>query len=559
MRLHAAIHRSLAPYPPPHHPANLPKTAARPAGGENTFGERFSIMTATSAGAAPAASPAAKPVYSENYKRLVLILLVTAYTLNFVDRTIIATLGQPIKDTLKVTDAQLGLLGGLYFALLYTFLGIPIARLAERVSRVNIITTAIVIWSGFTALCGTAGSFALLGLYRFGVGIGEAGLSPPAHSLISDYFEPKKRASALSAYSFGIPLGTMIGAVAGGLIAKTFGWHMAFMVVGLPGLAVAIALKVLVKEPPRGHSEPAHPLVGAAAPLDAVELAQEAADAAPPPGLFQEFKEMWAVARILFLKWPVANMVLGITLVSFGGYGAGQFVPPYFLRAFHLDYAQVGLITGLVAGFSQGIGTLIGGPITDRMSKLGPRWYSLVPAIGVTLAFPFIVGIYTAGTWQMAAVFMLFPGMFSYVYLGPTFGVVQNMAPSHQRATAAAILLFFLNLIALGGGPPFTGWVIDHFASFHYAHAGSNTIWDAISGFGGSHPADFQAACPGGKAAKGASDAAKAACSGALVLGTRHGILVAYAFGLWGAFHYLLGSFGLKEAMAKARADRGEG
>jgi hypothetical protein len=132
------------------------------------------------------------------------------------------------------------------------------------------------------------------------------------------------------------------------------------------------------------------------------------------------------------------------------------------------------------------------------------------------------------------------------------------MAPTHQRATAAAIMLFFLNLIALGGGPPFTGWVIDHFAAFHYAHPGLGGFRDAISGFGGTHPADFQAACPGGKAAKGAADAAKAACGGALVLGTRQGVIVAYAFSLWGAFHYLLGSFGLAKALARARADRGE-
>jgi hypothetical protein len=181
-----------------------------------------------------------------------------------------------------------------------------------------------------------------------------------------------------------------------------------------------------------------------------------------------------------------------------------------------------------------------------------------VPAIGVALAYPFHVGVYTAGSWQQAAAFMLVPGMLAYVYLAPTFGVVQNMAPTHQRATAAAILLFFLNLIALGGGPPFTGWMIDHFAAFHYAHPAAGGFWDAISGFGGSHPADFQAACPGGKAAKGAADAAKAACGGALVLGTRQGVILAYAFSLWGAFHYFLGSFGLAKALAKARADRGE-
>jgi predicted MFS family arabinose efflux permease len=423
------------------------------------------------------ASSAPKPVYSENYRRLVLFLLVTAYTLNFIDRTIIATLGQPIKDALKISDTQLGLLGGLYFALLYTFLGIPIARFAERFSRVNIITGAILIWSAFTALCGTAGSFVTLAAYRFGVGIGEAGLSPPAHSLISDYFEPKKRASALSIYSFGIPLGTMIGAIASSQIAKAFGWRAAFMVVGLPGVAVAIALKMLVKEPARGHSE-----------------ADGYVATKPAASLGAEFREMGAVFKLLFGQWPIFNMVMGITLVSFAGYGGGQFVQPYFLRNFHgLDIAAVGLIVGLAAGFSQGIGTLIGGPITDRMSKLSPRWYALVPAIGVALAYPFIVGIYTAASWQI-----------------------------------------------------------------HYAHPGTNGLWDALSGFGASHPADFQAACPGGKAAKTATDAAKAACGGALVLGTRQGVIVAYAFSLWGAFHYLLGSFGLAAALKKARADRGE-
>ncbi|THD61518.1 MFS transporter [Phenylobacterium sp.] len=529
-------------------------------------------MTTTTTGPAPGpASASAAPVYSANYKRLVLILLVTAYTFNFIDRTIIATLGQPIKDSLHITDTQLGALGGLYFALLYTFLGIPIARWAERASRVNIITAAIVIWSGFTALCGTAANFATLAAYRFGVGVGEAGLSPPAHSLISDYYEPKQRASALSVYSFGIPLGTMLGAILGGQIAQAFGWRMAFTVVGLPGLLIAVALKALVKEPPRGHSEPFSPPLGEMSQSDRGGLAagqgphptvaedvSAEVPGAPPVSFGEEFRQMGAVIRTLFGKWPVLNMVLGVTLVSFGGYGGGQFAPPYFLRAFHLNYAQVGLIIGLVAGFSQGIGTLIGGPITDRMSKLGARWYSLVPAIGVTLAYPFIVGIYTAGTWQAAATFMLFPGILSYVYLGPTFGVVQNMAPTHQRATAAAILFFFLNLVALGGGPLFTGWLIDHFSAFHYAHAGANTVWDAVSGFAGSHPADFQAACPGGKAAAGADAAAKAACSGALVLGTRHGVIVAYAFGLWGALHYLIGSFGIGKAMAEARAARGE-
>ncbi len=494
-------------------------------------------MSTTTASEAPAA---ARPVYSENYKRLVLILLVVAYTLNFIDRTIIATIGQAIKVDLKISDTQLGLLGGLYFALLYTLLGIPLARLAERFSRVNIITAAIVIWSGFTALCGTAANFTTLALYRFGVGVGEAGLSPPAHSLISDYYEPKKRASALAVYAFGIPLGSMLGAIIGGQMLDHFTWRAAFMLVGVPGLLVALALKLLVKEPMRGHSEAAGFV------------------ATPPPPLSAEFSEMWAVVKALFGNWPVANMVIGMTLVSFAGYGGGQFAPPYFIRTFGLSYGEVGLIIGLVAGLGNGIGTLIGGPLTDRLSHVGPRWYALVPAIGVTIAFPLVVGVYTASSWQVATAFIVLPGLAAYSYLGPTFGVVQNMAPTHQRATAAAVMLFFVNLIALGGGPPFTGWLIDHLAAYHLANPGAGGLAASLSGLLGSAPATFQTACPGGSAPSGAAGTAVAACKGALVLATRQGIILSYAFFLWGAFHYVLAAFGLKEAMAKARAARGE-
>ena len=509
-------------------------------------------MTDTTAGVVRPASAAPKPVYTESYKRLVLFLLVTAYTFNFIDRTIIATIGQAIKEDLKITDTQLGLLGGLYFALLYTFLGIPLARFAERYSRVNIISGAIVIWSAFTALCGVATNFVMLAAFRFGVGVGEAGLSPPAHSLISDYYEPKKRASALAVYSFGIPLGSMLGAVIGGQILDHFTWRTAFMLVGLPGVAVAIAIKLLIKEPPRGHSEPA------SQPGLAEDVVPDE-PAKPPATLASELREMGAVIATLFGKWPVLNIVLGVTLVSMGGYGAGQFVPPYFLRTFHLSYGTVGLITGLAAGIGQGIGTLMGGFLTDRLAKAGPRWYALVPAIGITAAYPILIAVFTAPTWPMAAALIVLPGIFSYTYLGPSFGIIQNMVPTYRRATATAVLFFFLNLIGLGGGPPLTGWVIDHFAAFHYLHPDQAGLLDAVKGFFSVDRSVFQAACPGGVAPKAAGEAAAAACGGALALATRQGVIVAYGLGLWAALHYLIASFGLRSAMAKARADRGEG
>lgn len=516
------------------------------------------------------ASVGGKPVYTPRYRSLVLTLLVVAYTLNFVDRTIISTIGQAIKVDLKITDTQLGLLGGLYFALLYTLLGIPIARLAERFSRVNIISAAILIWSGFTALCGTAGSFVTLAAYRFGVGFGEAGLSPPAHSLLSDYFEPKKRASALAIYAFGIPMGSMFGAVVGGYLAQNFSWRVAFMLVGLPGVVIAIAIKLLIKEPARGHSE-----------LDQGEAAI-AARAPQKATMAGEFKELWEVAKILFTKWPVANMVLGLTLASFAGYGWGQFVPPLFARAYgdpaghaswtwlqflaapsgdyKLDLAKIGLITGLVGGISSGIGTILGGVITDAMAKRSPRWYALTPAIGLTIATPIYIFAYMQQTWQATALLLLIPGIFHYTYLGPSFGVVQNMVETRRRATAAAVMLFFVNLIALGGGPPFTGWIIDHFAQFNFTHGGDHGAWASVqalfSGNTGGH--EFVQACPGGNAPKGSPVELAAQCHTSLVSATRSGVIVSICFLLWAAFHYLLGSFGLVKALAKARADRGE-
>ncbi len=502
-----------------------------------------------------AAPNGAKPLFTKSYTGWVLTLLLLTYTFNFIDRTIIATIGQAIKVELKISDGQLGLLGGLYFALLYTILGIPIARLAERYSRVRIITISLILWSGFTALCGTASSFLTLSLFRFGVGFGEAGCSPPSHSLISDYYPPEKRATALSIYSFGIPLGTMVGAVMGGWLTQAFSWRIAFMVVGAPGLVLALIVWLFVKEPPRGHSEPKPQ---PALPGDAT-IEPEA-----PHGfsLWRELKETGAVAATLFGKWPVLNMVLGVTIASFGSYGSGQFVPPYFIRAFGLNYAQVGLIVGVIGGFSAGLGTLAGGFITDWASKHSPSWYALVPCIGLSIAAPIYITAFSQLNWQVAALILLIPGIFHYTYLGPTFGVVQNMVPTHRRATATALLFFFLNFIALGFGPPFTGWVIDHFAAFGFAHPGARFADTMIGAFthapSAADPGGFLKACPGGAASKGSPAMLAGQCKSALVLATRRGIIISLCFYFWAALHYLLGSIGLAKAMAKARADRGE-
>lgn len=492
----------------------------------------------------------ATPTFTPAYRTTVLWLLVVAYTFNFIDRTIISTIGQAIKIDLELSDQQLGWLGGLSFALLYTTLGIPIARLAERKSRVNIIAISIVIWSAFTALCGTATSYVQLLLFRVGVGVGEAGLSPPAHSLISDYFEPKKRASALSIYAFGIPLGTMFGAMAGGWIAENVSWQAAFMLVGLPGVLVAIAIKVFVKEPPRGWSDRLEAAPGAGDALSAelpAALGQEASEAgAPAEGISPAAHaadpppSIWSVAKRLFGSWGMFHMAAGITIASFAGYGVGQYAPPYFIREFGLGLGQVGLMIGLVAGLSNGAGTLLGGFLTDWASKRSARWYALVPAIGLIAATPIYIYAYTRESWQLAIAILLIPGVLHYTYLGPTFGVVQNAMDVRMRATAVALLFFVLNLIALGFGPPFCGWCIDQFARAAFTAKG-------MAG-------DFLQVCKGGVAPAGSPADLVAACPAAMAEGTRAGIVSNLLIYAWAGVHYLLAAITLPKDMARARA-----
>ena len=469
---------------------------------------------------------------------MALVLLTLAYTFNFIDRTIISTVGQAIKADLRISDTQLGLLGGLYFALLYTVLAIPIARLAERYSRVNIIAASLVVWSGFTVLCGLAQSFAMLAAFRFGVGVGEAGCTPAAHSLISDFHAARRRASALAVYAFGNPLGSLFGAVAGGWLAQAFSWRMAFLVVGLPGVLLGILIKAVMREPPRGGGE---------------------ASAAPPApfSLSGEIRELAAVARVLFGKGPVRHMIFGATIASFGLNGISQFAPPWFNRAFGLDYAQVGLIIGLAGGLSSGVGALAGGFISDRLSRRGAAWYALTPALGLAIAAPLYAAVYLQASWQAAAALLMLPGLFLYTFLAPTFAVIQNSVEVRRRATATALMFFFLNLIAQGGGPPFVGALIDHLGQVFFTrpdlHGPLQAFGALLTGQGGGP--DFAAACPGGRPAPGGAVSA-AACHAALTSGTQAGLLATLAFYLWAAVHFLIGAFGLSGTLARARAGR---
>jgi MFS family permease len=461
---------------------------------------------------------------NSTHQRLVTLLLTIAYTFNSMDRSIISIIASSIKADLKLTDAEIGLLGGTAFALLYALGGIPIARLAERVSRVNIISAALMAWSGLTTLFAFAASFGQLLMIRVGVGVAEAGCSPAAHSLISDYFPPAQRSSALSVYSCGISLGYILAALLGGYVAQHFGWRAACAAVGVPGIVTALIIKAIVREPPRGQA-------------DAPVRTQSAADAAAarPFSAQEELRELRAVAATLLLDRPVLHMVLGLTLGAFAAYGFYAFMPPYFTRAFGLGYALTGLVSALTGGVAVGFGILAGGFLADALARRGARWYALVPAIGGVLALPLFVAALLATHWTTAAWALAAAGFFQYASLGPTFGVVQNVAGRARRATATALVYISLSVIALGLGQLFTGWAIDRFADFSPALG-----------------IPFALACPGGSAPPGATPAAQLLCHTTLEHATRAGLLLTVVFFAWAALHYFLAAFGLARSLRAA-------
>jgi predicted MFS family arabinose efflux permease len=465
--------------------------------------------------------------YSAAYKRTVVLLLMTAYTFNAMDRSIISIVGQSMKLDLRLTDTELGLLGGTAFALLYAFGGIPIARLAERFNRVKIITVSLLVWSALSALCGAARGFSQLLLIRVGVGVAEAGCSPPAHSLISDYFEPSRRSSALSIYSCGISLGYLLAAVAGGYVAQHWGWRAACAMVGLPGLMVALLIKGLIREPPRGYSEPLR--------------GNPRNTALPAFSLAAELQELRVVAKSLLLDRPVLHMVLGVNIGALGAYGFYAFLPPYFSRAFHLDYTTIGVCAGLAGGVAVGIGIIAGGFVADALAAREMRWYALVPGFGGLIAVPFYWLAVVQPQWRVATGLLALAGFFQYASLGPTFGVVQNVVGQRQRATATALLYICLNVFALGGGPLLTGWVIDRFAQSEYSHS-----------VAAARNPSFEFSCPGGAARATANADAVSACDSTLVRATRRGMQVTLLFFLWASIHYLLASVGIGKTLRSA-------
>jgi MFS family permease len=379
-----------------------------------------------------------------NYRKYALGILLIGYIINFVDRSILSLLLEPIKLELALTDSQLGFLGGLAFAVFYTFLGIPIAALADRRSRVKILAVSMVIWSAMTAICGLANNFLTLLLARIGVGVGEAGASPPSHSLISDYFPIETRATALSIYALGIPLGTMIGSFVGGWGADTVGWRYTFFLVGVPGIIFAFIVWFTLREPPRGMSD---------IKLDAPSAPP--VNTAPPPPVSTVLKLLWS-------KTSFRHLAFAAGLHAFVSYGAGTWNAPFFIRIHEMSLTDIGSILALIAGIGA-IGTFFGGYISDKLSDRtnDKRWYFWVPGIATLVMVPFqLVAYLYGGVWVVVASLMMV-AILGNAYLGPSFAMTQALVSLRMRAVASAILLFVLNLIGMGLGPYFIGVLSD--------------------------------------------------------------------------------------------------
>ena len=375
------------------------------------------------------------------YHNYALGLLVVVNVFNYLDRQILSILLEPIKRDLQLSDTALGFLTGIAFALFYTFAGIPIARWADRGMRCTIIAGGLAIWSGMTALTGLAQTFTQLTLARIGVGVGEAACSPPSHSLLSDYFPPDRRGTALSIFSLGVPIGIMVGYLVGGWINQYFGWRLAFFVVGLPGLVLVLVLWLTLREPLRGHSEGLQGSVSAT-----------------------QTDSLWTVFHFIWALRSFRHLSLAAALHALYGYGVLAFMPAFMMRVHGMtNTAELGLWLGLIAGVFSGIGTFLGGALSDRLAarKNDRRWYMWLPACATLLSIPFTCLFYLWPEGRTALLLSIPAAILGPTYIGPTMAMTQGLVKLRMRATASAILLFILNLIGLGLGPQAVGVLSD--------------------------------------------------------------------------------------------------
>jgi MFS family permease len=368
-------------------------------------------------------------------RRYAMVVLAFVYMFNFVDRQILSILLPAIRDEFQVGDTVLGLLTGTAFALFYVTLGVPVAQLADRVNRRNLIALALAIWSGMTALSGLTVTFWQLALARIGVGIGEAGCSPPAYSMIADYYPPERRSSAMGFYTLGISAGIMLAYLAGGWVVENIGWREAFLIVGVPGLVLALIVRFTVAEPRRGASE-------------------QRLDSGKQP-------QLRIVIRFLQARRSFLYMAVAAGLSSFVGYSVINFFPSFMVRSFAMNVATLGLWLGLIYGIAGGFGFFMGGYIADHIGRTGHRRALVFVAVATLLTALFNIVVYLAPTALLCLLLSVIPAAISNFYLAPVLSQTQSLVSLRMRAVAASFVVLIVNLIGLAIGLPVTGFISD--------------------------------------------------------------------------------------------------
>lgn len=393
---------------------------------------------ALAAGIAPPPSDSAAA-----HARTMLWILLIVYIFNFLDRQIVNILAEPIKADLGLTDTELGLLAGPAFAVFYALLGIPIARYADKdgTNRVRLIALALAIWSAMTAVCGLAQNFVQLLLARIGVGVGEAGCTPAAHSLISDSVPPEKRSSAIAFYGLGVPIGSLLGLIIGGIVNDLYGWRIALMLVGAPGLALALVVLFVMREP--RHSRTAEAVATAAA---VTRLSTGEA-----------MREIFASRAFIYI-------LIASSVVAFLGYGKALWTISFFIRSHGLSTTEAGLSMAVVLGLAGVFGTWLGGKMADRFGARDKRHILTFPAYGMAVAAPILFLGYYMEDWRVAVALLIIPTILNSAYYGPAYACVQGLVRPQARAVAASIMLFGQNLIGLGFGPFLFGVLSDQLA-----------------------------------------------------------------------------------------------
>jgi predicted MFS family arabinose efflux permease len=459
--------------------------------------------------------------YSRGYRAYFLVLMGVITSFAIVDRVALLTVGQAIKQDLRLSDFQFGLLSGFAFAVVYTMMGLPLARIAESRNRVRLISIAVAVWSVFAFVSGLARNFLQLMVCRIVIGVGEAGVQPPAIAIVSDLYPPQRRGTALALLSIGMPVGTLVGAAGAGYLADAYSWRTVFLFLGVPGVLVAILAWATLRDPPRGLSD------GTVTALD------------------EKAPSALAVFRHLKVRRSFWHIVIGLALTYFAAAGIGSFVPQYFARVFDLPMGQSGVLFGLVGAISGLVGNVSGGVIVDWVSRRDERWYVWLPACGTLICAPLYVAAFVIFGPIAATAMLVIAGVFLFLHYAPSQAVLQNMVEPRMRATAAFVFFFIVSMLGYGVGPTLLGLISDVLAS----HAFASTAFASEAVGTGS----YVSLCPGGVAGDAALSGLTSACHDASASGIRGAMTVMSCLFFWAALHFFLAARTLRADLQRAR------